>query len=184
VPDKGPAAAARRALGEKRAGAAVAEPPAAPARPPSAPPTPPPSATRVDPAATDDNTAPEPVDVRSIRPLSPTEVVQLAGLHLGVHRDAVVQRASELLGPASGGRSPDELALLWQTLVDENAAPADLDPDPLPPDDDPHPTSTDPDDIDLNELVDAPAHADELIERLTEAFPGAELQTKEEPDQS
>ncbi len=38
-------------------------------------------------------------------------------------------------------------------------------------------------DVDLDDLVDAPDHADQLIEQLTEAFPGAELQTPpEEPD--
>lgn len=37
------------------------------------------------------------------------------------------------------------------------------------------------DDIDLDDLVDAPAHTEQLIEKVTEAFPGAELHVPEEP---
>ena len=37
--------------------------------------------------------------------------------------------------------------------------------------------------VDLHDLVDAPSHTDEIIERLTEAFPGAELQTKESTEE-
>jgi DNA polymerase-3 subunit gamma/tau len=40
---------------------------------------------------------------------------------------------------------------------------------------------TDPENIDLDDLVDAPAHTEEIIERVTEAFPGAEVHTPEEP---
>jgi hypothetical protein len=36
--------------------------------------------------------------------------------------------------------------------------------------------------VDITELVNAPDHADHLIERLTEAFPGAELQAPAEDD--
>lgn len=36
-------------------------------------------------------------------------------------------------------------------------------------------------DIDLDDLVDAPAHTEQLIEKVTEAFPGAELHVPEEP---
>jgi len=184
-PDNGPAAAARRALGEKRATAAAAPPPSATTQGQAPPPTPPaPPAPQTAPAPVVETSTPEPVDLRSIKPLSPTEVVQLAGIHLGLQSDAVVKRASELLGPGAAGRSAEDLARLWQALVDDHAAPTDLDPGSSPPDDEPHPPTADPDDIDLNELVDAPDHADELIERLTEAFPGAELQTKEEPDPS
>jgi hypothetical protein len=38
-------------------------------------------------------------------------------------------------------------------------------------------------DVDLHDLVDAPSHTDEIIDRLTEAFPGAELQTKESTEE-
>ena len=38
------------------------------------------------------------------------------------------------------------------------------------------------DEVDIHDLVDAPSHTDELIERLTEAFPGAELHTTEPPE--
>ncbi len=191
--DNGPAAAARRALADKRTGAAAAPTPSAPAQPPPTPPTPPPPTPR-GPKPTDGS--PEPLELRSIVPLSPTEVVQLAKLHLGVPRDTVVRRASEILGPAEGGRSSGDLVRLWLTLVEENTAAVDA-PEPAPPEpvaappepiEAPEPVAAppelaDPDDVDLNELVDAPTHADELIERLTEAFPGAELQNKEEPDQ-
>ncbi|GJM39367.1 MAG: hypothetical protein DHS20C19_27340 [Acidimicrobiales bacterium] len=37
------------------------------------------------------------------------------------------------------------------------------------------------DDIDLHDLVDAPAHTEQIIEKVTEAFPGAELHVPEEP---
>ena len=36
----------------------------------------------------------------------------------------MVARANELLGPASGSRSPDELARLWQALVADYSADA------------------------------------------------------------
>ena len=45
------------------------------------------------------------------------------------------------------------------------------------------PVSNADEDVDLHDLVDAPSHADEVIERLTEAFPGAELQTKESTEE-
>ena len=37
--------------------------------------------------------------------------------------------------------------------------------------------------VDLTDLVDAPSHTDEIIERLTEAFPGAELHLNEPPEE-
>ncbi len=215
--DIGPAAAARRALAEKRAGSASASAPSpsgtgpAPVEAPAVPPPPPPAAAPApepEPApASRREAADAPIDLRAIRPLSPTEVVQLAGLHLDLDRDTVVRRATDLLG-GGGQRSAEDLAHLWGVLVDEygpapsRPAPAaepaasrpaaaadDGDPGPTPPDEDPvvvDPSDAgtppdDPDDIDLHDLVDAPDHADELIERLTEAFPGAELHTKEEP---
>ena len=115
----------------------------------------------------------------------------------------VVARANELLGQAAGPRSVDELAHLWQALVEEFAdtvpptpEPAIADPGPEPPPDSrPEPAAApdpgpDPgpdvgldvglDEIDLDDLVDAPAHTEQFIERVTEAFPGAELRTPEE----
>jgi DNA polymerase-3 subunit gamma/tau len=217
----GVAAAARRALAEKRGDAPPPAPPPPPATP-SAPPPVPGSATPDPPAVR----APEPpppgpiadapalaanpdVSLGSLRPRSPSELVQLAGAHLDLDRDTVVRRATELLGPAEGARSEDDLARLWNVLVDEVHPPAATsptpppvldDPIPSPPADDPGPASPDDqsvepinaeappvstadEDVDLHDLVDAPSHTDEIIERLTEAFPGAELQTKESTEE-
>ncbi|MEO0493998.1 MAG: DNA polymerase III subunit gamma/tau [Actinomycetota bacterium] len=222
----GAAAAARRVLAEKRGDTPPAETPAPPPTVSSAPPpvpgadpSPPPAVPSSDPEPVAEVAAPidEPAasidddpaaPLRGIRPLSPTEVVQLAGIHLDLDRDTVIRRATEVLGPASGSRSADDLAQLWNVLVDEvhppsPAAPpsAPQSPTPEPPtpeppmpeqaadasmpspppfdDGDPGPSPPDDDDVDLHDLVDAPSHTDEIIERLTEAFPGAELQTKE-----
>jgi hypothetical protein len=158
----------------------------------------------------------EPLDTEplmALRPESPREVVGLADQHLGVDKDTVVARANELLGPAEGGRSTEELTFLWQSLVDEFAVgdappppPIAAVPDPVPappsvapdpagemapysdpgpdpaPDPGPEPEpEADPDDIDLHDLVDAPAHTEQFIEKVTEAFPGAELHVPQEP---
>ena len=220
----GVAAAARRALAEKRGDTPPPAPPP-PSVTPSAPPPVPSSPTSAPPPVP----APEPpspspiadapapatdpdASLRSLRPQSPSEVVQLAGAHLDLDRDTVVRRATEVLGPAEGTRSEDDLARLWSVLVDEvhppaapsptpppvlddsipspPAADAD-DPGPTPPDDQPvEPASAEAprvqaadEDVDLHDLIDAPSHTDEIIERLTEAFPGAELQTKESTEE-
>lgn len=220
----GVAAAARRALAEKRGDAPPPAPPP-PSVTPSAPPPVPSSPTSAPPPVP----APEPpspspiadapapatdpdASLRSLRPQSPSEVVQLAGAHLDLDRDTVVRRATEVLGPAEGTRSEDDLARLWSVLVDEvhppaapsptpppvlddsipspPAADAD-DPGPTPPDDQPvepasaeaPPVQAADEDVDLHDLIDAPSHTDEIIERLTEAFPGAELQTKESTEE-
>lgn len=220
----GVAAAARRALAEKRGDAPPPAPPS-PSVTPSAPPPVPSSPTSAPPPVP----APEPpspspiadapapatdpdASLRSLRPQSPSEVVQLAGAHLDLDRDTVVSRATEVLGPAEGTRSEDDLARLWSVLVDEvhppaapsptpppvlddsipspPAADAD-DPGPTPPDDQPvepasaeaPPVQAADEDVDLHDLIDAPSHTDEIIERLTEAFPGAELQTKESTEE-
>ena len=220
----GVAAAARRALAEKRGDAPPPAPPS-PSVTPSAPPPVPSSPTSAPPPVP----APEPpspspiadapapatdpdASLRSLRPQSPSEVVQLAGAHLDLDRDTVVRRATEVLGPAEGTRSEDDLARLWSVLVDEvhppaapsptpppvlddsipspPAADAD-DPGPTPPDDqsvepasaEAPPVQAADEDVDLHDLIDAPSHTDEIIERLTEAFPGAELQTKESTEE-
>ena len=220
----GVAAAARRALAEKRGDTPPPAPPP-PSVTPSAPPPVPSSPTSAPPPVP----APEPpspspiadapapatdpdASLRSLRPQSPSEVVQLAGAHLDLDRDTVVRRATEVLGPAEGTRSEDDLARLWSVLVDEvhppaapsptpppvlddsipspPAADAD-DPGPTPPDDQPvepasaeaPPVQAADEDVDLHDLIDAPSHTDEIIERLTEAFPGAELQTKESTEE-
>ena len=232
----GPAAAARRALAEKRGGAAPAKPAAE--APPAAPPPPPP--VPADPAPADPPVSPEPQpaastpaspDLRAIRPISPTEVVQLGELHLGLSRDTVIAKANEVL--AGRPRTEETLAELWLSLIDAHGAPADTaeasapsaalppaiaddgDPGPTPPDDyddapppvakvsnpeivrevtppvpaEPPPAVDDEstgapadDEIDIHDLFDAPSHTDQLIERLTEAFPGAELHTNDPPE--
>ena len=220
----GVAAAARRALAEKRGDAPPPAPPP-PSVTPSAPPPvpsnptsgPPPVPAPEPPSPSPIADAPAPAtdpdaSLRSLRPQSPSEVVQLAGAHLDLDRNTVVRRATEVLGPAEGTRSEDDLARLWSVLVDEAhppaapsptpppvlndsipsppAADAD-DPGPTPPDDQPiepasaeaPPVQAADEDVDLHDLIDAPSHADEIIERLTEAFPGAELQTKESTEE-
>lgn len=243
-PDTGPAAAARRALAEKRGDSPVPAP--APAEPVSVSPPPVPSTAGSvpppplhdseplpDPQASESHEVPAPapaaspepaasgsdaVDLATIVPMSPTEVVQLASLHLGFSRDYVVQVATEVLGPASGKRSRDELIELWQILLTEYEASQDvgeasppeeplatappsvpappLDPpaaasEPTPPDHggpDVDPSDTEPaapdDEVDLDGLVDAPSHTDQIIERLTEAFPGAELHLTDPSEES
>ncbi len=240
--------AARRALADTRGDAEPSEPvpDAAPSSPPTVPVDPPPTVPG-DPPSTVLAPPPEPVpsaaaspDLWAIRPLSPTEVVYLGELHLGLSRDAVITAANELLGDRP--RSEEALAELWISLVDAHASPADtaepvgpsdvLDhegdagppaddgDEPGPPTDDvgsappPVPKVSSPeivrevaqpitpvpeadpepvdervpgehppdDDIDIHDLVDAPSHTDELIERLTEAFPGAELHTTDHPE--
>ena len=220
----GVAAAARRALAEKRGDTPPPAPPP-PSVTPSAPPpvpgsptsAPPPVPAPEPPSPSPIADAPAPAtdpdaSLRSLRPQSPSEVVQLAGAHLDLDRDTVVRRATEVLGPAEGTRSEDDLARLWSVLVDEvhppaapsptpppvlddsipspPAADAD-DPGPTPPDDQPvepmnaeaPPVQAADEDVDLHDLIDAPSHTDEIIERLTEAFPGAELQTKESTEE-
>jgi hypothetical protein len=197
----GPAAAARAALAEKLGRPAPPiEPMTVPDEP--VPPPAPPIAAVPDAPAIEPSPA-EPA-LASLRPESPREVVGLAAEHLGIDRDVVVARANELLGPASGSRSPEELARLWQALVDDYdaasasaPAPAPV-PEPppiaavpdLPPEspvhvDDGPPAAAErepgPEEIDLDDLVDAPAHTEQFIEKVTEAFPGAELHVPEEP---
>lgn len=204
--------AARRALADTRGNAEPSEPvpDAAPSSPPSVPADPPPTvpAEPVPPPPEPVPSAAASPDLWAIRPLSPTEVVYLGELHLGLSRDAVITAANELLGDRP--RSEEALAELWVSLVDAHASPADdvgNAPPPVPkvsspeivrevaqpiapvPDADPEPVDdvvpgehSPDDDIDIHDLVDAPSHTDELIERLTEAFPGAELHTTDHPE--
>jgi len=229
---EGPAAAARAALAEKLGRPAPPiEPVTLPPEPEPAP-APPLAAVPEAPAAAKsapagDESAATPVSpLTLLRPESPREVVGLASEHLGIDKDVVVARANELLGPASGSRSADDLARLWQGLVEEFdvasappppappiAAVPDLPPEPLvveplvaeplvaeplvaealvaegvppidtssAPVDDMVPPDLAPEEIDLDDLVDAPAHTEQIIEKVTEAFPGAELHSPEEP---
>ncbi len=154
----GPAAAARRQLSQSRSGR-PAEP--APTSPSSAsapaPPVVPPSVPE----------SPEPAfQIDGFAPTSPGEVVRMAVSHLGLTSDFVIARANELLGAKSEGgtRTPEDLSRLWSALVDST------------------PDATD--EVDLTDLVDAPAHDDQLLDQLSQAFPGAELlaEPKEEID--
>ncbi|MDG1411257.1 MAG: DNA polymerase III subunit gamma/tau [Acidimicrobiales bacterium] len=195
---KGPAAAARRALAEKRAGSAAAPGPSE--TPPPSPVAPPPV-----PPALSDSAMPE---LGEIRPESPREVVELAAIHFGLESSQVVKAANDLLGESSGKRSPDELAALWAALVADygpstvpasvagesplDTALAPVADEPPPYDDgayDPEPLQENPgpagdDEVDVHDLVDAPSHTEDLIDRLTEAFPGAELHVSEDEEHS
>jgi DNA polymerase III subunit gamma/tau len=188
---KGPAAAARRALAEKRAGSAAAPGPSAPPQPllTAPPPVPPAPRVGVSPSA---SASP---DLGAIRPESPSEVVQLAALHLGLESSQVVKTANDLLGPSSGKRSPDELVALWAALVEghgPSTAPASVADEPPPYEDDaddpglpqenPGPAADH--EVDVHDLVDAPSHTEDLIDQLTEAFPGAELHVSKDEENS
>ena len=198
----GPAAAARAALAQKLGRPA---PPIEPVTTPLEPEPPPPPPVVAVPDAPEAQDLAAPAPLLSLHPESPREVVGLAEEHLGVGKDIVVARANELLGPASGSRSAEELGQLWQSLVQEFgdtatmpapppiAAVPDLPPEPglasvpepsidlAPPLEEPPTDDMAPEAIDLDDLVDAPAHTEQIIEKVTEAFPGAELHIPEEP---
>ena len=188
-------AAVRRALADTRGSTGPPEPVFGADTEPSPPPTVP-----ADPAPTVPAPArePEPVqsvsaspDLWAIRPMSPSEVVRLGELHLGLSREEVVTAANELLGERS--RTEEALTELWLSLVDVHEVPTEaavpvahpeivreatqsISPEPEPTissDAADNPPADD--EIDVHDLVDAPSQTDQLIERLTEAFPGAEL---------
>jgi DNA polymerase III subunit gamma/tau len=179
--NEGPAAAARAALADRTG---RPSPPIESVTTADEPTPPPPPVVAAAPTPARDDTDGG-ADLTALRPDSPREVVGLASAHLSIDKDTVVARANDLLGPADGPRSADDLASLWQALVAEfgpdRSAPPPAAIDDVP---DVAPTPLDgstAEEIDLDDLVDAPAHADQMIERLTEAFPGAELHTPEEP---
>ena len=101
----GRASAARRALEEQRASAAPG-----PAPPAFAP------VTAGDPAPSAPPPVPTP-DLASMRPRSPTEVVELARRHLSLERPFVVARAIELEPDQDRRRDPAQLQALWQDLL-------------------------------------------------------------------
>ncbi len=160
----GPAAEARRVLDRQRSDRrqepepAAVTTPAASSNPPVVPPRVPSGLPSVqsDPGS----------DLREFVPTSPGEVVDMAVRQLGLSREYVIGRANEILGPKASGvaRSVEELGRLWLELLDD------------------HRSATSVEEIDLGDLVDAPAHADQLIEELSEAFPGAELLLSEQDD--
>lgn len=141
----GPASEARRVLSERR-GAAKQEGSAwsaSPAPPAPTPPPPPPIPAAPAPAApapaasvpagsVPSASASAPavpvVDLASLRPQRPSEVVELAERHLGLGADVVVARAKEMLSEEVR-RDPEHLLRLWHDLLDRHAPAA---PDPSP----------------------------------------------------
>jgi DNA polymerase-3 subunit gamma/tau len=149
----GPAAAARRALSEQRASA-----PEAPSRP---------APVVAGPAPAGPPPVPVP-DLASMRPHSPTEVVELARRHLGLERPFVVARALELEPDPGLRRDPAQLQALWQDLL-EHAPQASATPAPsltAPPVEAPALAS-----------ADAAPHADAL-----QAEPPAQPEDRSEPE--
>lgn len=86
--------------------------------------------------------------------------------------------------PTDPGPMPDDSLPPVPTLVPV-PEPAAAAPAPVPEAAEPEPEADGPvadEDVDLHDLVDAPAHTEQIIERLTEAFPGAEVHIPEEPE--
>jgi len=115
-------------------------------------------------------------------PTTAGELVDMAVSSLGMTKAQVIAKATEVLGPKVGGgqRSPADIARLWQILAQESTAP--------PPPAAAHPVASpaepDPiDEVDLTDLVDAPDHEEQLLEQLSQAFPGAELLPNDQDDQ-
>jgi len=167
----GPAAAARRALEQRSAGPASSDTgqvdSSASPHPPAAPP-PVPTQPGLDPAGLDNHS-----NLADFEPSSPGQVVEMASRHLGLSSANVVDKANELLGPKAPGvaRTSEELGRLWRVLLAEQSSPTAA-----------GGSEETAEEIDLDDLVDAPTHADQLIEELSQAFPGAELLSTEQDD--
>jgi hypothetical protein len=168
----GPTAAARQVLADMKRSTATSKPATKAAM--SSPPPVPQSGTRHDEVVGSG----EATDLTTLRPATPTEVVELAVRHLGLSEGVVVERARQMLPPrvdSSAPRDPSELVSLWLALVAEHR-----------PDESGPPAATDSDDdneaIHLDELIDARSHSEDVIDQLTEAFPGAELITVDEEE--
>ena len=104
-----PGAAARRVLAERK----KANGGSVPTKKSVAPPPPPPMPT----------IAADSIDLTSLRPTTPTEVIELAVRHLGLDKAVVVERATQMLAPRSDKavqRDPAELTPLWLALVSEH----------------------------------------------------------------
>ena len=186
-----PAAAARRTLSEFRSAAAGKRETAASAS----------SATASGPVV---SPPPVPVpDLASMRPASPTEVVELAGRYLDLDRSFVVARARDLEPDQERRREPAQLQALWKDLVahgpnavpaeavdrlSEAEAPPELDGPPVaeaPPELDAPPEEEAVDGFnlaDLDDLAEAPSHAHDIEEKIKATFPGTELTLLPEPD--
>ena len=167
--DDRPVAQARRTLARSRGsgpgpGSSSPPPPAAE----SSPPPPVPS-----------------VDLRTLRPRTPSEVVDLAIEHLGLDRAEVVDKAKAMLPPDSA-RDAEALAPVWQALVDsaesasespvlESAASEPVEPPPPEPPEPPEPAPPAPESTKPPKPPEPPEPPGSLLDQLKEAFPGAEL---------
>ena len=82
-----------------------------------------------------------------------------------------------------GRYAADCQARMARTALDQARTPAAQEP---PPDRRASaPTEPDPiDEVDLTDLVDAPDHEEQLLEKLSQAFPGSELLPTEQDDQN
>jgi len=199
----GPAARARRAMGRPQSvqRPEPASTPAPPAPPPVVPPPAPAPPVEVAPEFAP--TTPGQVVEMAVTTLdmSKDHVIARANEILGPKQSGVP-------------RSPADLLKLWQQLQRESASPTTARPPavPAPPPAVPAPTPTPPpavpapppaaeepppdrrasaptepdpiDEVDLTDLVDAPDHEDQLLEQLSQAFPGAELLPTEQDDQN
>lgn len=151
------------------------------------------------------------VDLRDLRPQTPTEVVDWAVERLGLNRAEVVARAKAML-PKGSPRDAETLTTVWLALVDsaQPSAPAPPEPGPPAPESDmapsepgpsapvppepgpPAPTESDaptpsePPPLELQEPPgpesEQPESPESLLLQLKEAFPGAELVTVDEDD--
>ena len=120
-----PVAQLRRTLAQSRGPTASPEPPAAESPPP--PPVP-------------------AVDLRDLRPQTPTEVVDWAVERLGLNRAEVVARAKAML-PKGSPRDAETLTPVWLALVDSAhppSAPAAPEPEPPEPESDMAPSEPGP----------------------------------------
>ena len=101
---QGPAREARRVLSERRSAAEtqLSSPGVAPDAALAPPPPPIPA-----------------IDIASLSPQTPSEVVELAQRHLGLDQAVVVARAKQLL-PEEARREPSELKRLWRDLLEQH----------------------------------------------------------------
>ncbi len=60
------------------------------------------------------------VNLRTLKPTSPTDVVQLAQTHFGLARQDVIRRAQEVLGPAQGTRTAEECSRVWEMIIEDH----------------------------------------------------------------
>jgi DNA polymerase-3 subunit gamma/tau len=157
-----PAAAARRRLAQSRGSDPAPAPVASPAADGPPPPVPGSSTARAQ--------KPAAVDPRDLRPATPSDVVAFATEHLGMEASVVIARAKDLLGDDAKERTEDDLVRVWHALIDDQQGTHSVS-EPVN-----EPVN---EDVDLSDLVDAPDHADQVLEHIADLFPGAEVQSGE-----